>query len=138
MTHDLPSPFPADTLLDTLESAISLLALSEASPERLPTVVTHLLTLGQWMVQHGGPHWAEAGRVLGRQAEQLRRPTRSQEGQTTRRELLALLQSWHAQLQPAPSASPVRSSPPPSAFRRTSGETPRSSAWHWMNTPLSA
>lgn len=112
MTQDLPSPFPADTLLDTLENAISLLALSEASPDRLPTVVTHLLTLGQWMVQHGGSHWTEAGRVLERHAERLSRPAPSLEQRTTRQELLALLKGWYAQLTPSPSARPVWSIAP--------------------------
>jgi hypothetical protein len=51
---DFDAGFPTQALVDALDSAISLLALSELSPQRIPSLVKHLQSLGHWLAQHGG------------------------------------------------------------------------------------
>ena len=63
-TPDFEADFPAQPLLDALDSAISLLALSEVSPDRRPGLVSHLRSLGQWLSEHGGPAWRAPGQAL--------------------------------------------------------------------------
>lgn len=63
-TPDFEADFPAQPLLDALDSAISLLALSDVSPDRRPGLVNHLRSLGQWLSEHGGSAWRAPGQAL--------------------------------------------------------------------------
>ena len=98
---DLGANFPAQALLDALDSAISLLALSELSPERLPNLVAHLRSLGHWLTQHGGPAWQAAGVVLEEQAPRLL----GADNPVVRPELLGQLRHWQQRLDEAVVAS---------------------------------
>ncbi|MCO5976369.1 PAS domain S-box protein [Ideonella oryzae] len=104
MTHDhrdSDAGFPTQALVDALDSAISLLALSELSPQRIPSLVKHLQSLGHWLAQHGGAAWEQAGRTLASRSPGLLEG----ESQAVRSVLLDELGQWRRRLQ-EPDAPP--------------------------------
>ena len=118
-TPDFEADFPAQPLLDALDSAISLLALSDVSPDRRPGLVNHLRSLGQWLSEHGGSAWRAPGQALQAQASGLL----GQDYRSTRFELLNLLHQWRQTLAGAPSA-PAAAEPGDTAPTPT-GQTER-------------